>query len=92
MMESVGLLLAREFAHIIWLHILLESADAQIIASLYDVIIVIMPEVSFSPLLSCLGLLKYLILFSMLALLIFISIFLPCLPARFAFQGFELLV
>jgi len=62
--ETVGLFPAREFAHIIWLHILLESADAQIIASLDDVIIVIMPEVSFSLLLSSLGLLEYLILFS----------------------------
>ena len=50
--ETVGLFPAREFAHIIWLNILFESADAQIIASLDDVIILIMPEVSFSLVLS----------------------------------------
>jgi hypothetical protein len=79
--EIVGLFPAREFAHVIWLHILLESVDTQIIASLDDVIIVIMPEVSFSLVLSSLGLLEYLVLFSLLALLNQILIFLEGLPA-----------
>ena len=62
--ESVGLFPAREFAHLRWLDILLEGVEAQIIASLEDVIIVVVPEVSFNLLLSSFGLLEYLILFS----------------------------
>ena len=62
--ESVGLFPARELAHLRWLDILLEGIDAQIIAALKDVIIVVVPEVSFNLFLSSFGLLEYLILFS----------------------------
>ena len=62
--ESVGLLPAREFAHLRWLDILLEGVDPQIIAALEDIIIVVVPEVRLNLLLPSFGLLEYLILFS----------------------------